>query len=134
MAAGLNVKFRLHQIYFDDDDDVGGAVMTGTVEIGDFWGRFAENSPSQLLLQQPGMEIEQTASILLRYHIMGQPGAKTILERSQMEIVGPINHPNYGERFRIVGIQHMPTHPSQRRNLVKLTVKRTDYSRTETKI
>ena len=129
MPGGMNVLFRVYRLTQSSDDSIGGAVFTGSA-VGDFYGRFNEEKPSKMLLEQ-GIEVARLGTVLLRYHKAADPNALTIEERDQIEIVRPIQHPFYGKRFHILSIQHMPTHPNQRRNLIRMSVRRADWDRTE---
>jgi len=132
MPGGMNVLFRVWRLTQQTDDDVGGAIFTGT-SVGDYFGRFNEEKPSKLLLEQ-GIEVMRLGTALLRYHKAADPNALTIEERDQLEIIRPIQHPFYGKRFHILSIQHMPTHPNQRRNLIRISCRRADWDRTEADI
>jgi len=132
MPGGMNVLFRVWRLTQSPDDDVGGAIFTGT-SVGDYFGRFNEEKPSKLLLEQ-GIEVVRLGTALLRYHKAADPNALTIEERDQLEIIRPIQHPFYGKRFHILSIQHMPTHPNQRRNLIRISCRRADWDRTEADI
>ncbi len=131
-TAEFNTRFALYQISFPADDSVGGAVPSGTANPfppKSLWGRIQENRPSQLLLQQ-GMEVKRTATILVRMLGAGL-SPLSIQERDQIAVVQPTNHPHYGQRWRIVAVEHGGGHPSQRHNLIRLSVERIERNRTE---
>jgi hypothetical protein len=131
-TAEFNTLFTIYSIAFPADDDVGGAVASGSVNTfhkKSLWGRIEVDPPNQLLLQQ-GLETVRTAKILVRQNGAGL-SPLVVNERDQIEIAQPTNHPYYMKRWRVVAVQHMATHPSQRRNLIRLTVQRIDLTRTE---
>lgn len=122
---GLTVVFDLHRITWQDDD-VGGAVQTGTVLGSNLRGIINVRNPSQLALEQ-GLETPVLADVIIR----GCPPSITIIESDQVEIVAPSNHPFFGERWRVEGVSNTPMHPSNRRTFVKLLVSRAERSRSE---
>lgn len=103
MTAGLNVKIDIWTMSQDTDDLVGGAMITGTVTYEDIRARFTMRRPSQLLLQQ-GLEVTKTADLLI------QGRGVTVNERDEIQIVWPLDHPFFDDRFRVEGVQ-----PSSRR-------------------
>ena len=98
MTAGMNIKLRHWIIDYNQDDSVGGAVITGTV--GSIYNaRLQENPESQLLLQQ-GLETMKTFTAIVT------PMAKVMKERDEVEIYAPYDHPYYAKRFRIRSARH----------------------------
>ncbi len=116
MAAGQNVKLRFWRMSNDPDDVVGGAVITGSVT-GIYPARLRENKPSQLLLQQ-GLETETTLSATV------VPGTIDVMERDEVDIVEPTDHPYYHLRFRVRGVAYGMLNPRDPRNHVFLTLSR----------
>lgn len=97
--AGLNTQIRIWRInYVSGDDEVGGAIITGTVAHEHVIGRVEANPEDQLLLQQ-GLETVRTFNALI------VPGTLDVHERDELEIIAPDHHPYYAVRFRIVGVQ-----------------------------
>ncbi len=129
MTAGMNVLFRVYRRGYGGDDSYGGSAESET-QIGDYYGRFDEGGPSKMLIEQ-GIEVDRVGTVLLRVGQGCAQADKALTESDQLEIVGPNNHPFLNKRFVVHAVQHMSTHPAQRRNLIRLTVKRTDWSRTE---
>lgn len=129
MTVGMNVLFRVWRRGYAADDSYGGSTETET-QIGDYRGRLDEGSPSKMLIEQ-GIETDRVGTVLLRVGQAATQADKAVTESDQLEIISPSNHPFINKRFVIHAVQHMATHPSQRRNILKLTVKRTDWSRTE---
>lgn len=128
-ATMFNTLFQIHTITQGNDDVVGGAVLTGTVSAFCVWGNLAENPPSMLLLQQ-GIEVKNTATILIR-EFANSPDPRQVRERDEIEVVGPAGHEYIGRRFRVVSVVHMPTHPRDRRRIIKLIAERYDQGRSE---
>lgn len=116
MVSGLNLLIRIHRITYLADDSVGGAQPTGT-SYADYQARMQANPDEQLLLQQ-GLETNRTFSVVL------VPGNKDILERDEVEIIRPTDHPYYGLRFRIVSMRHSDHNPRDPRNYSLLTLTR----------
>ena len=98
MPAGLNTRVRIWRMFQDDDDIVGGSMLTGTVQFDNILARVEANPEDQLLLQQ-GLETVKTFNALV------VPGTLNIMERDELEITRPVYHPYYAVRFRIVGVQ-----------------------------
>lgn len=128
-ATMFNTLFQVHTITQGADDAVGGAVLTGTVSAFCVWGNLVENPPALLLLQQ-GIEVKTTATVLIREFAQG-PTPRAVRERDEIEVVGPAGHEYLNRRFRVVSVVHMPTHPRDRRRIIKLIVTRHDTGRVE---
>jgi hypothetical protein len=98
MVAGLNLKVTVHRLSQSTDDASGGAMFTGTVQYQDIAARLAARMPSQQALEQ-GLEVDR----LIDMSIVGR--GLTVNERDEVEVTWPIDHPYFGERFRVVGLQ-----------------------------
>ena len=98
MVAGLNLKIAIHRLNQSADDASGGAVYTGTIQYQDVAARLSARMPSQQALEQ-GMEVNR----LIDMTIIGR--GLTINERDEVEVTWPTDHPYFGERFRIMGLQ-----------------------------
>ncbi len=123
---GLNVKFDIYRLSYIDDD-VGGAVETGTVVASNIPGRIALLAPSQQSLEM-GIETPLIADIFLR----PRPGTLTINENDQVLLVSPVDHINYNQRWRIQGeVMSSAMHSKNRNQAIKLRVSRIDRTRTE---
>ena len=125
---GANVLFRVISMTQGADDSQGGAVLTGTVTDTCLWGSFAEDAPSQLLLEQ-GLETVKTSTILLP--AWNHNSLVTVLERDEIEIVGPGSHPYLDKHYRVLAVQRSPMHPLDRRAAIKLRVTRIELNRAE---
>lgn len=124
MTAGLNVEAKLWRFTTNADDEVGGAQLTGTVYQDCVHTRFTMDAPSRLL-QQQGIEIQETANAMVR-----ATRGLVILEGDEFEIVGPTYHPEYGKRWLITSVQGASLHPADRRSTVSLSLTRVERSRT----
>jgi hypothetical protein len=106
----------------DTDDVVGGAMITGTMTYPNIPARLTLRRPSQILLEQ-GLEVDKVGDVLIQGHSL------TIYERDEIEVVWPLTHDYYGDRFRVLGVQR-----SGRRALygpLNLTVSRIVRSRSQ---
>ena len=117
MVAGLNTRVRIWRMSNISDDTVGGARVSGTVAYDYVRARVEANKEEQILLQQ-GLEAPHTFNALI------VPGNLDIRERDEMEIVKPVDHIYYGERFRIVGIQFSSMDGSNPNNYTRLAMTR----------
>lgn len=124
MTAGMNVRGRIWRITTPTDDDVGGAVVTGTVIYNNVWGRLGAQRASSLLLEQ-GIEVSGVWMLLVR------PAVMMIRERDEYEVTFPTNHLEYGNRFRIVGVRATSMHPSDSRGFLELTMTRSTFAHAE---
>lgn len=115
--AGNNVRFTIHRMSTATDDSVGGAVITGSVVYTNVQGFFQEMPSNQLLLQQ-GLETLET----FKARII--PGTLVIYRRDEVEITAPLDHPRYGERFRVVNSQYSSHNPRDPRNYILLDLTR----------
>ena len=115
--AGLNCRIDIWRVGYGDDDAVGGAVTTGTVQYQGILARVQPSPPEQVFLQQ-GLETDKffQATIV--------PGTLTIYERDELEVVQPTDHKYYGDRFRIVGVQDVDLNVRDPRNYMILQLSR----------
>lgn len=115
--AGTNVRFSVWRMSNAEDDEVGGAVITGSVIYTHVQGFFQEIQSSQVLLQQ-GLETLET----FKARII--PGTLKIYRRDEVEVTAPKDHPRYGERFRVVNAQYSSHPPRDPRNYILLDLTR----------
>ncbi len=131
--ASFNTLFGVFTITYPHDDAVGGAMPSGTANPFpkcSLWGAMQFVLPNEQMLMQ-GVETGNTAYILLRMN-GASPQKLFIEEGDRVEVLSPISHPFYGLKWRVIGVQYPPTHPLQRRSLVKLAVRRIERTRSET--
>lgn len=107
MTAGLNLHIDVWRMNYASDDSVGGAVLTGTVAYYQMEAAITPRRPTQAALEQ-GLETEAIYDLTIAGQYRG--ANVTLHERDEVQVVQPVNHPLYGLRFRIVGVQ-----PSRRR-------------------
>jgi hypothetical protein len=122
MTAGLNIRINVWSMTQDADDDVGGAVITGTISYHNVEARFTMRRPAQILLQQ-GLETTKTADLMI------QGRDVTVYERDEIQIIWPLDHPFYNDRFRVEGVQ--PSSRRQRYGPKTYTVSRIERTRTQ---
>lgn len=117
MTAGLNLRCNIWRISYDPDDEVGGAVITGSVLHESMLLNLQEEPAEQLLLQQ-GLETQKifTGTVV--------PGNKDIRERDELEVTFPYPHVFYGKRFRILNVRHSSFAPTNPRDYTLLTMVR----------
>lgn len=119
MVAGLYQKLNIIRMTVTDDDDVGGANVTGTVIYSHVDARIQSTKPTQALLEQ-GLETDKLFVAVIR------PGGMDIRERDEVQVVHPTRDPYYNDRFRIRGVQHSSHHPGERRDYMMLTLSRSE--------
>lgn len=104
------------------DDDVGGAVITGSVAYDCLPCRFTPQRANLMLLQQ-GIETTHTALVFTH------PSTLLIYENDEVELLGPDNSPYDGQRWRVIDVNRWGLHPSDPRASLTMTVSRIDRSR-----
>ena len=114
---GLNVQFDVWRNNYATDDDVGGSVIIGTYLYRNVRGRFQQQPEEQIFLQQ-GLETVKTFTCNV------VPGTLLIKERDELEVVCPVNHYYYGDRFRVVNARPSDFTPNDSRNYLMLTLVR----------
>lgn len=123
---GLNTQFSVTRMSQASDDQIGGAVFTGTVTNQCVRGHLHVREPSQLAIEQ-GLETPNQADAFVL------PATISIQERDLLEVTGPLNHPNINQMFRVVGVADWAKHPQDRQRFTKLRLMRYERSRTEAK-
>lgn len=108
MTAGMRLRVTVHSISQAADDEVGGAVHTGTAAITSIPAAIEYLKPSQMLLEQ-GLETKRMARVMV------QPGSLTIYERDELELVGPLGHEDIGNLFRVVSVERTGFSPNDTR-------------------
>lgn len=117
---GLNLRGTIWRMNQDEDDEVGGAMLTGTPVANNLPLAISSNQPAQASLDQ-GLETPATFSATVKCGVV-------IYERDEVEVTCPTHSPHYGLRFRIIGVQE----PRRLRAGEKhLTLTRTRQSRRE---
>jgi hypothetical protein len=118
MVAGMRMRVTIHSIGYGDDDEVGGAVVTGTANIRRYPAMIEYLKPSQMLLEQ-GVETKRMANVMV------QPGSLVIYERDELEVVGPPGHEDIGKLFRVISVQRTGWSPNDSRGrFLQLTCER----------
>jgi hypothetical protein len=121
MTAGLNIKGRIWRVSTPTDDDVGGAMVSGTVVYDNLACRLIPQRPNSLLLEQ-GLEVDGLYLMEIR------PPSLDIREQDHFELTFPSYHPEYGHHFRIIGVQRTSMHPADSRGFINLTMKRSRFA------
>jgi len=126
MVAGLNVKINVWRMSTGPDDDVGGAMVTGSLAYRDLAARLSPRRPSQAALEQ-GLEVDRIFDLIVAGY--GPAHAITIYERDEVEVIWPLDHLDYTHRFRVQGVQY----PSRRAKYgpLQFTLSRIERSRSQ---
>jgi len=123
--AGLNQQGRLIRYHYpNNDDEVGGAVPSGTILKESVFCRIEQAKSTQVLLEQ-GLELPEMFQAYLHY--TGDP--LDIQNNDQLEIYSPPISPFYNKRFRIISFRHS-SHMDGRR-FVEVIMRRHEISRSE---
>jgi hypothetical protein len=117
---GLNIEVSFIRNGYSSDDIVGGAVITGSVVYSGIPARLSSRRPSQVSLDS-GLEVERTFDLIINTQNL------TLFERDEVQVTWPVDSPYYGERFRILGLQHDNRRPQ--RGHTEFTLSRIERSR-----
>ncbi len=121
MTAGFNNTGRIWRFTAsDNNDEVGGAVPTGTVLYTPVFSRIASEKPTLALLEQ-GLETPEIFRAELSY--TPTPGSTfDVQHNDQYEVTYPPVSPHYGLRFVIIGVQHVSFNDARR--YLRVTLRR----------
>jgi len=122
MTAGLNMRIKVWRMVEQTDDEYGGAILSGTVLFESLDARMTAYKPDPLMLQQ-GLEVDSL------FRLMVQCSDVDFREYDEVEVVWPIQHKYYGDRFRIMKVQEDSLHPFTRKSFNEFTLSRMKYSR-----
>lgn len=117
MKAGNNLHVDIIRYSYPVDDEVGGALPSGTVIYPHVEARIQATVPIPAYAIQ-GLETSKimTAEVY--------PGTLNIQEYDQLQVVSPPNSPYYGWNFRIDTVQRSNMHPGDPRAYILLTLVR----------
>ena len=117
MRAGNNLHVDIWRLTYPADDEVGGAVPSGTIVYSHVEGRIQASTPIPAFAMQ-GLETSKIMTGEL------YPGTLNVQEYDQLEVVSPPNSPYYGWKFRIDTVQRSNYHPGDPRGVLLLTLVR----------
>jgi len=121
MVAGLNVCGRIWKITVNEDDAVGGAVITGTVAHDGVSARI-QQQPTEMLLLQQGLETDKPFTMIFA------PVTLDVKERYEFEVTIPTDYYLYGERLRMINVRPADFAPSDGRNYIMCELSRSERS------
>jgi hypothetical protein len=124
MVAGFRLQVDIVRMNQASDDDVGGAVYTGTTVYECIPAAVEFIKPTFSLLEQ-GLQTRRLAQVLL------QPQTLVIEERDEVLVVGPVGHADVGNRFRVISVQPTGLSPMDSRRSQVLTCERFEDGRTQ---
>lgn len=119
---GLNLRIDITRMNYQADEDMGGAVYSGTVVYSDLPASIFSRRPTQASLEQ-GLEVEAI------YDLTVKLCGVTLIERDLVEVTCPNGHPLYGLQFRVMGVQ--PARRNYRQAHQHATLSRIRRSRRE---
>lgn len=123
--AGMNIRFDIFRVNYGNDDEVGGAVITGTCQYHDILGRLQGEMPNQLLLQQ-GLETPRTFTATIF------PGTLDIRERDEVWVSEPHDHVYYHQYFRVIGVTYSNFTSRDPRSYLLLSLTRSERAHSNT--
>lgn len=98
-AAGYNTRADFYSMDASADDSIGGAIVTGSLLASNQRIRFEPVFSKQETHLQ-GLETERRFTVMVTNQSLG------IVERDEMVITRPANHPYINNRFRISAMSH----------------------------
>ncbi len=121
MIAGLNVRVNIFRRFAEEDDDVGGAVITGVLVYGDVEASIQHMRAQEALIGQ-GIETSNVFTALVGRSLDVQEG-------DYLTVSFPHEHAYYGNFFRVVGVRDSSFVPNDRRQYTMLTLDRIERAR-----
>lgn len=127
MPAGLNQLCEIWDFNYDlgsGDDEIGGAVPSGTVLYTDVPCRVQQDPPTQALLEQGIISTNRFSALIGDYTL-------DIENNNEIKITAPVNSPYYNKYFRILGDpERTSIHPSDSRGFLLVRLQRVERGRT----
>jgi len=117
LRIGNNLRVRIWRFNYPNDDEVGGAVPSGTIIYENVEARSQDATPIPAFAIQ-GVETNKIHQAFV------YPGTLNIKEYDQLEIISPPNHPYLGLKMRIDTVQKSNFHPADPRAYILLTMVR----------
>lgn len=124
MTAGSNITFQIWRMSDNQDDYVGGNVISGSVVYTDVRARMQAKPINQVFIEQ-GLETHKVFSAIII------PGTLDIRERDEVEVTNPFDHHFYGNKFRVEGVEYSDFNPRDARNYIMLQLTRFEMSHTQ---
>jgi hypothetical protein len=121
MTAGLDIRIRIWHYTYPSDDEIGGAMPTGTVSYSDMLARIHAIEPDKVFLQQ-GIETVRT------YRCTCRPGTNLVYEQDEAEVIWPPEHRFYHQKYRVNGVSETNFHPRDSRAYLILNLTREEKS------
>lgn len=120
MTAGFVLLGKIWE-FTDYDDEVGGAVPSGTVLYEGVQIRI-QNSPNSLDLQIQGYETSKLYSAIM----YPKPYMTISEKKNYFQVTSPPNSVHYNDMFRILNVQETSMHPADPRRYLILTLERSE--------
>ena len=117
MTVGRNVHVQIWRYTTPVDDNIGGAVPTGTVTYPDILARLEPAKTDYMLLSQ-GIEV------LDMYTLWVTPALLNIQEMDEVTVIAPTNHPLHNVTFLVQPIQGSSLHPDDTRGFMTIVLSR----------
>lgn len=121
MPAGYNCVGQIYRPVFAPDDEIGGAVPTGTLLYEYVPLRIKPIEPTMALLEQ-GLETPHF------YRVAMQANAYAPQENDEVEVILPVDSWYHGFRFRTVSVQHASLGSTDPRRQTVVIMRRMDVA------
>jgi len=125
--AGVTLLGRIWDYKYNlgsGDDDVGGALPSGTIVHPRIELRISQMKPTQALLEQGIEDISMFEAFIYNHTL-------TITNNNEIEITAPANSQHYGKHYRVVGdSEYTSLGASDSRGYLRVKLKRVEKSRT----
>lgn len=117
MTGGMNLRGKIWRMQtVGRDDDIGGAVPSGTIVYDNISARISPLEPEMALLQQ-GLETEEIYNGVFQYPYLPLYTNFDVRHNDQFEVTWPRINIHYGKKFVFIGVQYM-SYDDQRKYLV----------------
>lgn len=117
MPAGRNQIARLWRYSTPTDDEVGGALPSGTVLHENLLVRISPKTPTMALLEQ-GIETVKIFETAMSWI------AQDVKENDILQVYEPYDSQYAGEEFRVISVRLPSMRPNDPRSQVQVTLRR----------
>jgi hypothetical protein len=123
MVAGLNLSCAVWRWTDVTDDDVGGAVPSGTMVYQNVQARRIDHLVH--IRRIPVLEADQQGLESGRYNLFElQPATMDVKENDEIQITNPPNNWDYLKYFRVISVMREGYHPNDSRGILLVSCRR----------
>jgi hypothetical protein len=117
MTGGMNLRGRIWRMQtVGRDDDIGGAVPSGTIVYDNISARLSPLEPTMALLEQ-GLETEEVYNGVFQYPYLPLYTQFDVRHNDQFEVTWPPINIHVNKKFVFIGVQYQ-SYDDQRKYVV----------------